>query len=202
MLKLCTKCNVTKPITEFSVARRKSQQVLKNGGTFKRSVNSTAPEVTYHTYCKECCSLRAKEFRRKYKEITGNCDYRGSGLRTQYSIEDRPLMSAIRRRLTQTKSNAKRTGVVIDLTEHYLYEIFKKQQAKCALSGVPMLIDGNTNLRLSLDKIIPENGYVVGNVQWTIFAANRAKGDMTNKDFIRLCGLVIERATTIESAIA
>lgn len=201
MLKLCTECNVTKPITEFSVARRKSKQVLKNGSTFKRSLNSSTPEITYNTYCKTCCSLRAKEFRRKYKETTGNSDYRGSGLNTQYSKEDRPLMSAIRRRLTQTKCNAKRTGVVIDLTERYLYEIFKKQQGKCALSGVPMLLDGNTNLRLSLDKIIPENGYVVGNVQWTIFAANRAKGDLTNKDFIRLCGLVIERATTIENKV-
>lgn len=201
MLKLCTECNVTKPITEFSVARRKSKQVLKNGSTFKRSLNSSTPEITYNTYCKTCCSLRAKEFRRKYKETTGNSDYRGSGLNTQYSKEDRPLMSAIRRRLTQAKCNAKRTGVVIDLTERYLYEIFKKQQGKCALSGVPMLLDGNTNLRLSLDKIIPENGYVVGNVQWTIFAANRAKGDLTNKDFIRLCGLVIERATTIENKV-
>lgn len=201
MLKLCTECNVTKPITEFSVTRRKSKQVLRNGSTFKRSLNSSTPEITYNTYCKTCCSLRAKEFRRKYKETTGSSDYRGSGLNTQYSKEDRPLMSAIRRRLTQSKCNAKRTGVVIDLTERYLYEIFKKQQGKCALSGVPMLIDGNTNLRLSLDKIIPENGYVVGNVQWTIFAANRAKGDLTTKDFIRLCGLVIERATTIENKV-
>lgn len=201
MLKYCISCKTEKPITDYSVSRRKSKQVLKHGSAFKRSVNSTTPEIEYHTYCKSCCSLKAKEFRRKYKEETGCSDYRGSGKRNQYAKGDRPLMSAIRRRLSQTKIHARRKGTNLDLDESYLFELFKSQQGNCALSGVPIQIDGNTNLRLSLDKIEPEKGYVTGNVQWTIFAANRAKGDLNTKDFIRLCGLVIERATTIETKV-
>ena len=81
----------------------------------------------------------------------------------------------------------------------YMYELWKKQQGRCALTGFPISIQGDTNLRLSIDKIIPELGYTKGNVQWTIFAANRAKGDMCMDDLISLCKMIIERATTIEN---
>lgn len=161
--------------------------------------NVREDDVKLNARCKSCCAEDQREFRKRHKELTGSTDYRGSGKTTRYPIEDRELISAIRRRLSQTKTNAKRRDVTVDLTEEYLYELFKQQKGICALSGVPIQIEGNSNLRLSIDKITPDKGYTEGNVQWTIFAANRAKGDLTQDDFVELCKLVIERATTIET---
>lgn len=199
MTKFCSQCKKTKSLDEFPVSvNRKRKKALANGSTFKRSKENNR-EIIHHTYCKDCNAENAREFRRRHKEKTGDADYRGSGKITKYPVEDRPLISAIRSRISSTKQNCRKTNKTFDLSEDYLFQLFKKQEGKCALSGVPIQIDGNTNLRLSLDRIDSDFGYIEGNVQWTIFAANRAKGDLDLDDFITLCGLIVERATTIES---
>lgn len=198
MQKECSKCKVTKPLTDFSVHSRKSNNPLKRGTTIGQR-NVREDDVKLNSRCKSCCAEDQREFRKRHKELTGSTDYRGSGKTTRYPTEDHELISAIRRRLSQTKTNAKKRDVICNLTEEYLYELFKQQKGICALSGVPIQIEGNSNLRLSIDKITPDKGYTEGNVQWTIFAANRAKGDLTQDDFVELCKLIIERATTIET---
>lgn len=198
MQKECSKCKVTKPLTDFSVHVRKSNSPLRRGATMGQR-NVKEDDVKLNPRCKSCCAEDQREFRKRHKELTGSTNYRGSGKTTRYPTEDRELISAIRLRLSQTKVNAKRRDVTVNLTEEYLYELFKQQKGICALSGVPIQIEGNSNLRLSIDKIIPAKGYTEGNVQWTIFAANRAKGDLTQDDFVELCKLIIERATTIET---
>lgn len=199
MSKLCTKCGITKALSEFSVSRRNANQVLKEGSTFKRASNKEVPEMVLHSYCKQCNAEYARAFRKRYKEMTGNSDYRGSGKTNKYPKEDRPLISAIRSRITSTKGNCRKSNVEFRVDEEYLFDLYKEQEGLCALTGWPMAINGNTNLRLSLDRKDPSIGYLENNLQWTIFAANRAKGDLTQEDFIKLCGMVLERATTIES---
>lgn len=194
----CNTCGIVKELNMFPVSLRKDNAALKSGSTINKH-NDQRRSVIYRKECKSCCAVLAKEFRKRYKEKTGCSDYRGSGKTNQYPKEDRALISAIRRRLSQAKGNIKRKDGLFNLTEEYMYNLFKKQKGCCALSNVPMEINGNTNLRLSIDKIEHTEGYVEGNVQWTIFAVNRAKGDLTNDDFIKLCKLVIERATTIET---
>ena len=196
----CTKCSEIKDISEFSIHTRKSNNPLKRGSTISKSNAKAEEDIVHRKECKKCSAARAKAFRERHKALTGCSDYRGSGKTTKYPKEDRELLTAIRSRLTQTKGNAKRKNIVCNLDDDYLYRLFKEQEGICALSGVPMQIEGNTNLRLSLDKKIPEYGYIEGNVQWTIFAANRAKGDLSTEDFTHLCKLIVERATTIETA--
>ena len=198
MQKECSKCKVTKPLTDFTVYSRKANNPLRRGTTAGQR-NVRGDDVKLNSRCKSCSAEDQREFRKRHKELTGSTNYRGSGKTTRYPTEDRELISAIRRRLSASKSNAKKCGVTCNLTEEYLYELFKQQKGICALSGVPIQIEGNSNLRLSIDRITPAKGYTEGNVQWTIFAANRAKGDLTQDDFIELCKLIIERATTIET---
>ena len=51
----------------------------------------------------------------------------------------------------------------------------------------------------SVDCIEPTLGYVKGNVQWVSWKVNRAKGDLSNEEFLNMCKAVIEGATTIET---
>lgn len=169
-VKLCTKCNMTKPLSEFP--KRKKEPV-----GFR--------DATQYSPCKACNAQRAKEWRSKNK------GYRGSGRMTKY--ENKPLISAIRTRLREAQSRIKKFGKKeSDLTEEYLYDLFNNQQGKCALLGYDMKIVRDNPLSLSLDQIEPSKGYVIGNVQWVTWIANRAKGDMSENDFYRMCELAIE----------
>lgn len=192
--KLCKDCGNTYPLVEFTKATPKIK--WDASGNFNQP---TTPQ--YHTYCKPCNARRAKEFRARHKETTGSSDYRGSGRIKKVPREDRMLMSLIRARAKDAKSRAaKYSQPAPDIDEDFLYALMNTQERKCAATGISFVIDKKHPLCPSLDKIEPEKGYVRGNVQWLSWAANRAKGDLSNMDFIEMCKRVVEvaeRATTI-----
>lgn len=83
----------------------------------------------------------------------------------------------------RTSKNGK-PAAVGDLMSYW--EILLKQEFKCALTGEHMsMVTGDPN-QLSVDCIIPALGYTPDNVQFVTWAANRAKGDLTNKQFKEL----------------
>lgn len=190
--KICPKCNIEKSVEDFGV----DNHHVFTKGNIRRNFK---PKDGYRFYCKKCVAEQAKVFRQNYKNKTGNGDYRGSGKIVKIPKEDRLLMSVIRRRVADAKQNIRRTKRPFDIDADYMYALWKEQKGLCYLTNQPMLIEGDTNYRLSIDKIIPELGYVKGNVKWTIFCANRAKGDLSLPDLVKLCKLIIERATTIEN---
>jgi hypothetical protein len=53
---------------------------------------------------------------------------------------------------------------------------------------------GGTHLAPSPDRIVPELGYVRGNVRWFLWAVNRAKGEMPDDLFVDICTAVAARA--------
>ena len=67
----------------------------------------------------------------------------------------------------------------------------RKQEFKCALTGVSLVIEVGHPLCISLDQVNPSLGYIEGNVQWLAWCINRAKGDLTTTDFIDMCGAVL-----------
>lgn len=192
-MKQCSCCKEYKPFEEFTKSNRK----VKTKGNFARNyVESDG----YYRFCKKCNAEKSRQYRAKYKSIHGTTNYTGTGKIKNIPKEDRLLMSAIRNRVTEAKLNNKRHPErIFDIDANYMYDLWKSQNGLCALTGFPIEIEGDSNLRLSIDKIIPELGYVKGNVQWTIFSANRAKGDLCMEDLISLCKMIIERATAIES---
>lgn len=69
-------------------------------------------------------------------------------------------------------------------------QLFDKQEGNCAITGKKIdLVNGN----LSLDRIIPSNGYVIGNVQWTIKKVNMVKQEMTMEELVEFCQIIITR---------
>lgn len=192
--KFCKNCQTTKPLEMFT----KSNCKEFTRGNIKRNYTT---KDGHHAYCKKCNAEKARKFRLKYKEMTGSTDYRGTGKIKNYPEKDRRLISAIRNRLAQAKSRNKRSKKPFEIDLDYMYQLWNIQKGLCALTGYPMTLDGHTNIRLSIDKIKPSLGYAKGNVQWVLFSANRAKGDLSQKDFIKMCKMIIERATTTENTV-
>lgn len=83
----------------------------------------------------------------------------------------------------------------------YLWELFLKQDRKCALSGVPLSFEGKTmenryastsKKTASLDRIDSTKGYIKGNVQWVHKIVNLMKQTTNQDEFIEWCRKVAE----------
>lgn len=79
---------------------------------------------------------------------------------------------------------------------NYLWELFLKQERKCAISGVDLVMCDTCLTKktqtASVDRIDSSIGYTKQNVQWIHKDLNKMKWDLKQEDFIRWCKIVTE----------
>jgi hypothetical protein len=97
------------------------------------------------------------------------------------------------------KASAFKRLIEFDLTIEYLDELWISQNKICALSGTELFLNykpskSKENLphTASLDRIDSTKHYCKDNVRWVHKDLNRMKWNISDKDFIKYCGLVIE----------
>lgn len=180
-MKTCVRCTETKAIDFFGFSKEKTNS----------STNYKGVTGGYRNICKACEASRAKDFRANFK------NYRGSGKIKNIPEEHRYVMSLIRSRIVTSRTNDKKTLRPFDIDAEYIYELWKTQDNKCIYTGETFTTEKKHSGNLSIDKIIPDLGYVKGNVQLVCWAVNRAKGDLTEETFLYMCKVIHERATTI-----
>jgi hypothetical protein len=110
------------------------------------------------------------------KEIARNRFWNGVGL----------LSGA---RFGRIKHIARYRNLEMNVTKEYLWELYLKQQGKCALSDLPIPMD-----IASLDRIDSSKGYIEGNVQWLHKDINIMKWNHNLDYFIEMCKHVIKTA--------
>ena len=179
-MKTCRICGETKPLDAFGPAKSKASDAFNANVT---------PELKAE--CRVCLAAQAREWRSRNK------GYDGTGRFAKYPKEERKLISAICTRVGQAKSNNKRNERPFNITMEYMYDLWKAQKGQCKYTGQALFIEKDHPATLSIDKIVPEKGYIEGNVQWVAWAVNRAKGDLDEETFIRMCKAVTKGATTI-----
>jgi ribosome assembly protein YihI (activator of Der GTPase) len=89
------------------------------------------------------------------------------------------------------KQNAQRREIELSIAIDYVWDIFLKQNRKCALTGKILRMRyykgrkeyGNA----SLDRIDSSKGYVNGNVQWIDKKLQHIKRNLTDAEFIAIC---------------
>lgn len=91
---------------------------------------------------------------------------------------------------------AKKRNIDFFITIDFLWELFEKQNKKCALSGLelyfPKYGDKPTLQTASLDRIDSNKGYIEGNVQWVHKHVNYSKWELNQDYFIELCKLIVK----------
>ena len=92
------------------------------------------------------------------------------------------------------KRNAKSRGIDFDITLEYVASLYKEQEGKCAISGMPIDIKGAPwkGQNGSLDRIDPSKGYVEGNVQWVHKIVNEMKWDLQSEEFFSIVKEIYE----------
>jgi len=93
-------------------------------------------------------------------------------------------------------ARAKHRGQSFKITIQYAWELFLKQNKKCALSGLPLALSPNSMAAgassASLDRIDSSKGYEEGNVQWVHATLNFMKTSLKQEDFVKWCCLVAD----------
>jgi len=86
-----------------------------------------------------------------------------------------------------------RTSIDLTIDKEYAWELFLKQNRKCALSGKILNFPQKSkdkNYTASLDRIDSSLGYIEGNVQWVHKDVNMMKNKFNNEYFIEICKLI------------
>lgn len=95
---------------------------------------------------------------------------------------------------------AKRRGYDFDLTIEFLWDLYEKQDRRCALTGREILLKpaihkNNVDWRVvtaSLDRIDPTKGYTTNNVQWVHKEINRLKNNYPQEKFVSMCKEIVD----------
>lgn len=96
--------------------------------------------------------------------------------------------------LSSIKQNATKRNLIFDVTGEYLWDLFIKQDRKCAVSNIDLTFTEHRNSHkfrnettASLDRIDSSKGYVVGNVRWVHKDINKMLSNYGDKKFIDYC---------------
>jgi hypothetical protein len=77
------------------------------------------------------------------------------------------------------------------LTKEQAWDLFIKQNKKCALSGIDLVISNDRKLNnASIDRIDSSQGYHINNIQWVHKDVNFMKRTYNQDYFINLCKLI------------
>jgi hypothetical protein len=89
------------------------------------------------------------------------------------------------------QKHAAKKGREFSLGKKDIWDMFLKQNRRCALSGVeiafPNFVRLRTSQTASLDRIDSSKGYTLDNVQWVHKDINKMKSDLTEQDFVEWC---------------
>lgn len=94
---------------------------------------------------------------------------------------------------------AKKRSIPFEVSQEFLWKLFEKQKAKCALSGIDIILPTdyrpgyNSRSTASLDRIDSSKGYTNDNVQWVHKKINMMKQTYSQNEFIAFCKLVAEK---------
>lgn len=100
--------------------------------------------------------------------------------------------------ISMIRCSAKKRDIEYNVTTEYLWDIFQKQDGKCALSGMPINFESYRNKQAgaiqtaSLDRIDSSKGYIVGNLQWIHKDINLMKNHFHQQYFIEICKKIVD----------
>lgn len=107
-----------------------------------------------------------------YKEISGNWWYN---------------------HILRERKQSARTKVSVTITIEDAWNLFIKQNRKCALSGIDLIIDTTAKYNTaSIDRIDSSKGYELDNIQWVHKDINFMKRTYSQKYFLEMCKKVAE----------
>jgi hypothetical protein len=92
----------------------------------------------------------------------------------------------------RTIRGAETRGLEFSIDIDYVWDIFLKQDGKCALSGVKIKFSNIRENTASIDRIDSKKGYIYGNIQIVHKKINMLKTNMPDQEFVKWCKLIAQ----------
>jgi hypothetical protein len=142
-----------------------------------------------HVQCTKCDKIVPYSSLRKIRPNGRNpstVSYCSSCRTNQVSANNTSSIEAcLKNRIRSAKARSVQNNLQFDLTIEFLLKMYKKQNGKCFYTDEPLLLSDKSPYSkhvISIDKIIPIEGYVQGNVVLCTKRANNIKGANTLED--------------------
>lgn len=143
-------------------------------------------------YCTLSCIGKLNNTRNKDKIDAWNNSSENKSMLKSMSNNRRDEYTDFKILLGSCKRRDKNTDV--DLP--YLKELWVKQNGKCSITGVDLVLKTsyNKNYQASLDRIDSSVGYVKGNLRYISVSANWLKNNLDDNhlmEFVQICKMIV-----------
>jgi hypothetical protein len=108
------------------------------------------------------------------------------------------------RAYNSAKRRADTRKISFDISSKYLKELYVEQDGLCYYSNMPIsMVKRDPKVlhdpfKMTIDRIEPSKGYVVGNVVWCAYCVNSMKQKMPLKTFIGVCRAITKNSLHIK----
>ena len=167
-------------------SERKAQDRFRAKNDPKFRVDANRRNAEYYDKHKDVILSRAKDRNWNYDPIKR----KAGRMRVYYKNPAKYTLSG-------KKGYAKKKGIPYDLTEDWYNEQFAKG---CAMTGLPLDFGREkTPWAAHIDRIVPEDGYVMSNCRLVCACYNLAKYRYRDEDVIRMATHLILRTRTSDT---
>jgi hypothetical protein len=169
-MKKCTKCQQLLPPSSFS------------------SYQSASRGIRTRSACRPCELQRGREYNNSHRE-SKRAGYRRIRAKKYLAGGDILLRYIFTNRMSDLRRSTRILNLPpISINADYLLNIFHQQKGLCFYTGRPMLYGYRKGKQLpnslSVDRVDPQKGYVIGNIVLCINDANTSKGARNLLEFI------------------
>lgn len=158
--------------------------------TVTKYLGYVAPEHQYEYQC-ECGSIRKAKRSNLLHGRTKSCGCITKQLRNSKSPHWKGFGQISHSFWTHIKHHADSRNLTFTITIEEAWQMFEKQDRRCALSGRLLTMQKDINQKVartaSLDRIDSSRGYTTGNIQWIHKDINKMKLDFPLEMFLSLC---------------
>lgn len=182
--KVCTVCKIEFPISEFYIRRDRNKPISR---------------------CKKCGYIASKKSYAKLTDAEKQEKVKRTVEWTNKQAKNGNLRVIFTKKIDTVRSRSKKYNVPFDITIDYIIDLYKSQNGKCYYTGKDLTTvsfrgEGHQIVKFdkyhyqaSLDRLVPEKGYVKGNVVWCGWLVNTCKNLLTEEQFYEFCNTVINK---------
>lgn len=150
--------------------------------------------------CSKCGEIKPiSEFQRgrKDKQYEYHFSYCNFCRKKQcYLNLNKTIDSFLSDKYNRLKVRAKKYNIPFELEKSYFIKIYHQQKGMCFYTNEKMewgVGDGHNRLSISVDRVIPKNGYIFGNIVMCTTKANTMKNDLSIDEIKRYLPLFYEK---------
>lgn len=191
----CNDASVHKYLHEHNIPIRKTGTRRKNlSNTTKGMLSIIKPvdDSRKRWFCKCDCG---KEVTRTY-DILVHSNGKSCGCLYEKNKYHTGYKGICGSRFGDIAKGARNRNIEFALTIEYVWDLFEKQNKKCALTGIDITMSETwtkfaaNDWTASLDRIDNTKGYIEGNVWWVHKTVNKMKNTLGLEEFKYWCSLI------------